>query len=105
MILEIAELTIKPGAEAEFLSNAANGVDIFRRAKGCRGMQIRQSPEQPGGFRLLVLWETLESHTVDFRGSAEFKTWLELTVPSYGEPPVIKNWSVALEGFGFAGLD
>jgi len=105
MILEIAELTLMPGAEAEFLRNAASEVEIFRRAKGCRGMQIRQTPEAPGTFRLLVLWETLQNHTVDFRGSDDFTIWRALTVPHYAEPPVIKNWSVALDGFGFAGLD
>jgi quinol monooxygenase YgiN len=102
MILEIAELKIKPGVEAEFERNVAAGIEIFRNAKGCRGMALRRSPEEaPGEYRLLVLWQTVENHTVDFRGSDDFQKWRALTVPCYAEPPVIKNWSVAVEGFGF----
>jgi quinol monooxygenase YgiN len=102
MILEIAELKVKPDAEAAFLRNVAEGVAIFQRAKGCDGMRLCRSPDEaPGEYRLLVLWQTVENHTVDFRGSADFQAWLGLTKPCYAAPPVIKNWSVAVDGFGF----
>jgi heme-degrading monooxygenase HmoA len=102
MILEIAEIKIKPGAEDEFVRNVATGVAIFKRAKGCQGMELKQSPEAPGEYRLLVRWQTLENHTVDFRGSADFLEWRKLTAHCFAEPPVIKNWSGAVDGFGFS---
>ena len=102
MILEIGVLKVRPELEAEFLKNVAEGVALFRRAKGCRGMEVRSSPEAPGEYRLLVLWETLDNHLVDFRNSPDLLEWRRLTVHCYAEPPDIKNWAVAVDGFGFA---
>ena len=65
-------------------------------------MELRQSPEAPSEYRLLVRWQTLENHTVDFRGSADFLEWRKLTAHCFAEPPVIKNWSGAVAGFGSA---
>ena len=100
MILEIAEIKIRPGTDAEFLRNVAAGVALFRRAKGCRGMELRQSSEAPGQYRLLVRWETVDNHLVDFRGSEDFLEWRRLTATYFAEPPVVINWSLAVEGFG-----
>jgi quinol monooxygenase YgiN len=101
MILEIAELKIKKGAEEEFARNVATGITLFRRAKGCDGVELRQSPEAPGEYRLLVRWRTIDNHIVDFRGSDDFAEWRKLTAHCFAEAPVIKNWQVAVQGFGF----
>jgi quinol monooxygenase YgiN len=101
MILEIAELKIRKEAEEEFVRNVATGVSIFRRAKGCEGVKLMRSPEAPGEYRLLVCWRTIENHIVDFRGSDDFGGWRKLTAHCFAEPPVIKNWEVAVAGFGF----
>ena len=37
MVLEIAQIDVKPGLEAEFEAGVAKAAPIFRRAKGCRG--------------------------------------------------------------------
>jgi heme-degrading monooxygenase HmoA len=103
MILEIAELTVEPGNEAAFFANVAAGVALFRRAKGCHGMTLLHSPEAPGRYRLLVRWQAVENHTVDFRGSEDFVGWRRLTASYFAAPPVIVNWSIAVEGFGFQG--
>ena len=101
MIIEIAEIKIRPEAEDEFVRNVETGFAIFNRAKGCLGVELRQSSEAPGEYRLLVRWETVENHTVDFRGSADFLDWRKLTAHCFAEPPTIKNWNVAVKGFGF----
>jgi len=101
MILEIAHFKIKKESEPEFLRNLASGVEIFRKAKGCEGVELLQSPEAPGEYRLLVRWQTLENHIVDFRGSEDFPKWRALTAHCFAENPVIKNWDVAVKGFGF----
>ena len=72
MILEIAQIDVKPGLEAEFEAGVAKAVPVFRRAKGCLGLELKRSIEKPLRYRLLVAWETVEHHTVDFRGSADF---------------------------------
>ena len=101
MILEIAEFKIKPEMEAEFVSSAAKGIDVFRSAKGCRGVELRGSEEAPGQYRLLVRWDTVENHLVDFRGSEGFQKWRGLIAHCFAETPIIHNWSLAVPGFGF----
>lgn len=101
MILEIAEFKIKPWEEQAFMEHVAAGIEIFRRAKGCEAVELRHSPEAPGEYRLLVRWTRLENHVVDFRESADFPVWRNLIAPHFVEPPVIRNWTRAVSGFGF----
>jgi len=99
MILEIAEIKIKPEAADEFVRNVATGVEIFKRAKGCQGMELKQSPEAPGEYRLLVRWQTLENHTVDFRGSEDFQAWRKLVGHCFATPPEVEHAEQAVKGF------
>ena len=75
MVTEIAQIDIKPGMEAEFESGVQKAAPLFKRAKGCRSMDLQRSIEKPARFRLFVGWETVENHTNDFRGSADFQEW------------------------------
>lgn len=101
MILEIVQFKIKEEAEQEFLENVAEGIALFGRAKGCEGVELLQSGEAPGEYRLLVRWQTLENHIVDFRSSDDFAKWRTLTAHCYAESPIVVNWEVAVKGFGF----
>src|SRR3954462_6826509 len=67
MFLEIAQVDIKPGQEAEFEAGAAKAAPLFQRAKGCRAMSLQRSVEKPSRYGLL-LWDTVENHTNDFYG-------------------------------------
>ena len=99
MILEIAKIDVKEGSEVAFVRAASAGVDIFRRAKGCRGMTIQQSKEASTAFVLLVKWETLENHIVDFRNSEDVKQWRALIADYLVAPLSISNYEVVVEGF------
>ena len=72
MFLEIAQIDIKKGMEEQFETKVAEAMPLFRRAKGCRSMELHRSSELAGRYRLFVEWETLENHTVDFRQSDDF---------------------------------
>ena len=65
MILEIAQIEVKPGMEADFETGVTNAGPVFKRAKGCTGMALQRSHEKPQRYRLFVQWETLENHTKD----------------------------------------
>ncbi len=67
MILEIAQIDVKPGMEAEFEAGVKKAGPIFKRAKGCTSMTLQKSHENPARYRLFVQWATLENHTKDFR--------------------------------------
>ena len=99
MILEIAQIEVKPGAESAFEAGVSAAVPLFRRAKGCRGVELQRSHEKPGRYRLFVKWETLENHTVDFRGSEDFQAWRKLVADSFAVPPEVEHTRVVVEGF------
>ena len=57
MILEIAQIDVKPGMEAEFETGVKKAAPIFKRAKGCKFMTLQRSHEMPQRYRLFVQWE------------------------------------------------
>jgi heme-degrading monooxygenase HmoA len=75
MITEIALIDVKPGSEKDFEAAVAKAKPLFLRAKGGKGFELHKSIEKPSRYRLVAKWETLENHTVDFRGSEDFKAW------------------------------
>ncbi len=99
MITEIAQIDVKPGMEAEFEAGVKTAAPIFKRAKGCRSMELRRSIEKPGRYRLFVGWETVENHTVDFRGSADFQEWRKLVGHCFAAPPEVEHVAHTLRGF------
>ena len=72
MILEIAQIDVKPGMENDFEAGVKSAAPIFKRAKGCKFVTLQRSHENPSRYRLFVQWETLENHTEDFREFRRF---------------------------------
>jgi heme-degrading monooxygenase HmoA len=99
MILEIAQIDVKPGMEAEFETGVAQAAPIFRRAKGCGGLTLQRSTERPTRYRLFVKWQTIENHTVDFRGSADFAEWRKLVGHCFAAPPEVEHVREVVTGF------
>jgi heme-degrading monooxygenase HmoA len=99
MVFEFADIEVKAGEEAAFEAAVAKAVPIFRRAKGCHGMELQRSFEKPSKYRLVVKWETVEDHTVHFRGSEDFQEWRKLAGPHFAAPPAVEHTSVVVAGF------
>ncbi len=99
MITEIAQIDIKPGLEKEFEANVKAAAPLFKRAKGCKSMALRRSHEKPARYRLFVDWDTLENHTVDFRGSADFQEWRKLVGHCFASPPDVEHVKEVVKGF------
>ncbi len=99
MIIEIAQIDVKQGLEAEFEAGVAKAVPLFARAKGCTGMTLKRSVEKARRYRLLVNWETVEHHTVDFRGSADFAEWRKLVGHCFETAPEVEHVADAVRGF------
>ena len=91
MVTEIAQIDIKPGMEAEFEAGVKQAAPVFKRAKGCTGMELQRSVEKPSRYRLFVKWATVENHTVDFRGSADFQEWRKLVAHCFASPPEVEH--------------
>ena len=99
MFWEIARIEVKAGDEAAFEAAVAKAVPLFRNARGCKGMRLHRSVEQPSHYRLVVDWETVEDHTVHFRGSENFKEWRRLVGGYFASPPVVEHTRRVVDGF------
>lgn len=94
MILEVADIRIRPGEQAAFDAAIARGVDtVIRHAKGYRRHQVHKGIESPERYLLLIEWDTLENHTVDFRGSAAFAEWRAIVGPFFAQPPQVEHFA------------
>lgn len=91
MVTEIAQIDVKVGMEAEFENGVGRARPLFLRAVGCKGVELHRSIEKPQRYRLLISWNTLENHTVDFRGSEDFKAWRALVGHCFAGPPEVEH--------------
>jgi heme-degrading monooxygenase HmoA len=78
MILEVVRLRIKNGLEKEFEDGITASLPLFEAAKGCHGMKVVRSIEEPNVFYCLVKWDTVEDHTELFQKSPAYQQLFEL---------------------------
>ncbi len=95
MILELADIRIQPGQQSAFDEAIVRGVDtVISKAKGFRGYKVNKGIETPERYLLMIFWETLENHTVDFRGSADFGEWRAIVGPFFAQPPQVEHFTL-----------
>lgn len=99
MVVESAEILVKPGMEAEFEAGVRQATPLFRRARGCSGMQLQRGVENPRAYRLLVQWDTVEDHNVHFRGSDDFQEWRRLVGHCFDGAPSVSHVEAVYRGF------
>jgi heme-degrading monooxygenase HmoA len=99
MFMEVAEIEVKPGTEAQFEAAVQQAVPLFQRARGCSAMRLERSVEQPSHYTLLVQWATVENHMVDFRESADFDEWRKLVGGYFAAPPQVSHTATVVAGF------
>lgn len=101
MILEVADIRIRAGQQAAFDAAIRCGVDtVIAHAKGFRGYKINKGIESPERYLLMIFWETLENHTVDFRGSAAFADWRAIVGPFFAQPPQVEHFNLLAKTAG-----
>jgi heme-degrading monooxygenase HmoA len=92
MILEHADIRIDPLKSSAFEEAILRGVTtVIANAKGFKGFKVNRSIESPGRYLLMIYWETLEDHTVGFRGSDAFPQWRAIVGPFFAQPPVVEH--------------
>lgn len=98
MILEHADIRIAPGRNTEFDLAIRRGVEtVVARAAGFLGYRIQQGIESPERYLLMIFWETLENHTVDFREGPLFAEWRAIVGPFFAAPPVVEHFLLVAE--------
>lgn len=96
MILEIANLQVRPGQAAEFEAAFAEAQKIISSMPGYLGHELQRCIERGDHYMLLVRWQTIEDHEVGFRGSAEYQRWRELLHHFYDPFPTVLHYELAL---------
>ena len=95
MILEIADIRVHAGREAEFSEAIQRALTtVMVKAKGARGYKVNQCIETPQRFILQVFWDTLEDHTVAFRQGPLFTEWRAIIGPFFAQPPVVEHFTL-----------
>lgn len=92
MVLETAVLQVKLGLESEFEMAFQQASRIISRIPGYRDHELQRCLETPGRYLLLVNWETLEDHTIGFRGSPEYQDWKNLLHHFYDPFPTVEYY-------------
>lgn len=93
MILEIAQLQIKPGETAAFEAAFAEAQAIISTMQGYQGHELQHCLENDHQYMLLVRWNTLEDHTVGFRQAEAYQAWRKLLHHFYDPFPTVLHYT------------
>ena len=95
MILEHCDIEINPSKSTEFEEAILRGVStVISKAKGFRGFKVNHSIESPARYLLLIYWDSLENHTMDFRGSDACNDWRAIVGPFFAKPPFVEHMTL-----------
>jgi heme-degrading monooxygenase HmoA len=94
VILEHAPLDVRLGQEAAFEAAFAEAASIISSMPGFRSLRLTRCIERPSAYLLLVWWDSLEDHTVGFRGSAAYERWRDLLHHFYDPFPTVEHHEI-----------
>jgi len=98
MILELVDIRIQPGQQAAFDEAIQRAIStVASKAKGFQGFKVNKGIENPERYLLQILWDTLENHMVDFRGSPAFTEWRAIVGPFFAVPPVVEHFDLVAQ--------
>lgn len=98
MILEVATLDVRPGQEAAFEAAFRQAAPIIASMPGHVAHQLQRCLERPNRYVLLVNWQTLEDHTLSFRGSSGYQEWKALLHHFYDPFPTVEHYTMVVHG-------
>lgn len=94
MILEIAQLQVRPGQSAGFEAAFRQAQDIIASMPGYLGHELQRCIEREGHYMLLVRWVSVEHHEVGFRQSPQYQQWRQLLHHFYDPFPTVLHYSL-----------
>jgi heme-degrading monooxygenase HmoA len=96
-ILEVAILEVSPGQERDFEAAFAQASSIISSMNGYISHELQHCVEKSNRYLLLVQWESLEAHTIGFRGSEEYQEWKKLLHHFYDPFPVVEHYTLTFK--------
>ena len=93
MILEIAEVQVQAGTGPQFEAAIKESLEKYISSiDGFISGEVQRGIEDPERFILLIQWETVEAHTVNFRESESYKKHRELVGSFFAKPPFVQHF-------------
>lgn len=101
MVLEIAEIFIRPGEHAAFEEAIGRALGtITAKAKGARSYKLHKGVESPERYVLQVVWETVEDHMVTYIATPERQLWRSIVTPYFAKPPTMEHFTLVTSSSG-----
>ena len=94
MITEHALLPVISGLEEDFEETFGRARLIIASMPGFISLSLSRSIETPSTYLLLVKWDSLDDHTVGFRGSSQYQQWRELLHRFYEPFPNVEHYEL-----------
>ena len=92
MVLEVAILDVIPSMQTAFEEAFLVASPLIAASPGYISHEWRKCVERSNRYLLLVQWQTLENHTVGFRGSQRYLKWKELLHQFYDPFPTVEHY-------------
>lgn len=92
MVLEVAVLNVRPGSESAFEAAFQQASSIISSMAGFVSHELQRCIEVPNRYLLLVHWQSLEAHTIGFRGSPQYQDWKRLLHHFYDPFPIVEHY-------------
>jgi len=84
---------VRAGEAENFEAAFVDAAPIIAGSPGYIRHELQRCVETPNRYLLLVWWETLEAHTVGFRGSPAFEVWRQKLHHFYDPRPVVEHYT------------
>jgi heme-degrading monooxygenase HmoA len=92
MVLEVADIDVQAGSEADFRAAYLSAREVLATTTGCRSVRMTQGVETPSRFVLLVEWDSVEAHERNFRQTERFGQWRGAIGPYFAHPPRVEHF-------------
>jgi heme-degrading monooxygenase HmoA len=93
MIIEHAEFSIAESDAEKFEAAYALARELLAQTEGFVSAHLHRGVERPTSYLLLVGWESLDAHLVNFRESDRFPQWRALIGPYFAADPKVEHYS------------
>jgi quinol monooxygenase YgiN len=95
MVLEIAEIYIRPGEHEAFEEAIGRALrTITAKAKGVKSYNLHKGVESPERYVMQVLWESQEDHMITYIATPEREVWRSIVTPFFAQPPRMEHFSL-----------
>lgn len=92
-VLEVAIIDVREGTHEQFV-DAYRGVrSVLAGTEGVRSIRMTHGVERPSRFVLMVEWDSVEAHRVNFRETERWERWRAGIGPFFAHPPVVEHFT------------